>query len=726
MKTKIAYRFAFFSAFIFVFSFFFYSCTFFKDSFNEPVKDFFKEYTETSGILGYKISSSDFVRGNDGSLIIPSYKDVEVDFYLRNPQRYVFTSGSNMSLAMNSLDCDKFFALWGSYPNTNLVKISQDNSDVSILRLVYPSDFLIGVDNGFDITPTVRMFHPHTGADFGTFSPIKIICNTPPPPVYGAVIYKDTNKYYVLFNMPEKSILKSIHRDIEVVTINNAISSDISINNSDGTFVFSNASFKLGNPISSLSLEKCSQEFIEHGQPAYFETGDLVSSENKSYTITIKDSAGLSSVVTTSVQSVKLGQVTVTDKNGAEVLTNSELNQDEDSSYATLTIIPSATGSDGSTIRDTVVIYELYEGTDSSGKLILSGSGTSGSVNIEVPCGDVFLRVYSHKDYYADSLPVEMKIKVLRTNVYVSSSGNDTTNNGSKASPYKTVKNAINNFNSPSANNKITLLTDIIEESPVTLGSTFNVQIEGNIKNLNIPGVGLNLSGKLTLNNAVINCQKISLNNASASLTLAGSSKVQNENASEIGIINFAGAGCFVTVDENLSANSSVAKIAWNSSLDSSYTRGTAVLKAVNGKNLTQNICNKFELSSNQYVIKLEDGIGVLAQSGGSLNVVPLADGIIFELSSEAVSVFKLGKSITVSAKKDGVDITSNCTWAINVYNNGTYITPQNITDAGGLLSDNSLTLPNAFPTGTYSIIATAIYNGKTYSATFNINVEAM
>ena len=79
------------TALLFFLSSMFVSCSFF----NEPIKEYFKEYTETSSVVQYEISSNDILTDNTGTLCVPSYKDIEITFYMINPQRFIFSNGNN-------------------------------------------------------------------------------------------------------------------------------------------------------------------------------------------------------------------------------------------------------------------------------------------------------------------------------------------------------------------------------------------------------------------------------------------------------------------------------------------------------------------------------------------------------------------------------------------------------------------------------------------------------
>ena len=85
-----------------------FSCSFFSDSLNEPVKDYFKEYTETASVIQYEISTTDILKDNEETLCVPSYNDIEIIFYMLNPQRFIFTAEDNIILSFPNLNTDGF------------------------------------------------------------------------------------------------------------------------------------------------------------------------------------------------------------------------------------------------------------------------------------------------------------------------------------------------------------------------------------------------------------------------------------------------------------------------------------------------------------------------------------------------------------------------------------------------------------------------------------------
>lgn len=140
------------------------------------------------------------------------------------------------------------------------------------------------------------------------------------------------------------------------------------------------------------------------------------------------------------------------------------------------------------------IVYEIYQGsndkgislynsafdcvksdgshpvkTQDSGKTKLDTSGntlkSSGHyLPIQLPAGEIFVRVYAHKVGFADTTPVEFMMEVLRTRLYVSNEGADDVNNGSFNSPFATITHAAEMLSRPEdTTNTIYVATDLTD-----------------------------------------------------------------------------------------------------------------------------------------------------------------------------------------------------------------------------------------------------------------------
>lgn len=519
----------------------FASCSFFEESWNEPVNDYLKKYTETSAVTEYKVVSGNYEAAS-GNVFVSSSADFAVNLFLRNPQNYIFPDDC-IRLSFPKFDKDSAEKKFGSKIDTSVISIVQDEKDSSILILKYPSEFLLFAETGFDISPEVRLFHPVSKADFGSYTSFRAFCDSPPPLIFGAVVYKNrsTGKHVVFFNMPSKGLLSGIHSDIKSVSVNGNKTSVVL--NEDGTFVFENTQFKIGNDSASYSASLA--PFEEYGQAVYFLTDDSLTDEKIVYAIALEDAAGFSSSVQTTVESIRLGSVDVRDSAGNALQSDGFVSQDESSSYATITLSPAQSAADGADTSDSILVYELYQGTDDSGKVLYSGKNAGGEISLKIPAGKVYLRVYSHKDLYADSIPKEFGIHVLKSMLFVSPDGNDTTNSGSENSPFATIAKTFSGegFSDITVLGTVQLVGSVQEDVELSAANA-NVVINGNensVASLKMSATGgklktnkLDVSGSLSVEKGAL---VFSGGNIGSDVTVNGG-KLSAENASVAGSVN--------------------------------------------------------------------------------------------------------------------------------------------------------------------------------------------
>lgn len=580
----------------------FASCSFFEESWNEPVNDYLKKYTETSAVTEYKVVSGNY-EAVSGNVFVSSSADFAVNLFLRNPQNYIFPDDC-IRLSFPKFDKDSAEKKFGSKIDTSVISIVQDEKDSSILILKYPSEFLLFAETGFDISPEVRLFHPVSKADFGSYTSFRAFCDSPPPLIFGAVVYKNpsTGKYVVFFNMPSKGLLSGIHSDIKSVSVNGKKTSVVL--NEDGTFVFENNQFKIGNDSASYSVSLA--PFEEYGQAVYFLTDDTLTDEKIVYAIALEDAGGFSSSVQTTVESIRLGSVDVMDSAGNALQSDGFVSQDESSSYATITLSPAQSAADGADTSDSILVYELYQGTDDSGKVLYSGKNAGGEISLKIPAGKVYLRVYSHKDLYADSIPKEFGIHVLKSMLFVSPDGNDTTNSGSENSPFATIAKTFSGegFSDITVLGTVQLVGSVQEDVELSAANA-NVVINGNensVASLKMSAAGgklktnkLDVAGSLSVEKGAL---VFSGGNIGSDVTVKGG-KLTSENASVAGSVSIeAGEVSFADGKIDSSLNVKGGKVTSdNTSVAASLSVGKGALVfssgnigsdvTVNGGNLT-------------------------------------------------------------------------------------------------------------------------------------------
>mgnify|MGYP002521081201 CR=1 FL=1 len=714
------------------------SCSFFSDSWNEPVKDYFQKYTETSAVTDYEVVSGVYEKGS-GKIFVSSSQDFEVRLFLRNPQKYVFPADC-LKLSFPNFDKDSAENKFGEQIDTGVVSILQDESDASVMILKYPAEFLALSETGFDISPEIRLFHPVSKADFGSYTSLRALCNSAPSLIFGAVVYKDSSsgKYVVFFNMPSKGLLSKIHSDIKSLSVNGEKTSVVL--NADGTFEFENESFKVGNASSSSSYSPASSVlFVEYGQAAYFVTDDVLTDEDTTYAIELFDEAGFSSKVSTSVSSIRLDGVVVKDSSENELQTGDAVSQDENSSYATITLSPAQNASDGLDTSDSIVVYELYQGLDDTGKVLYSGKNSGGEISLKIPAGKVFLRVYSHKDLYADSIPKEFGIRVLKSMLFVSPNGSDTENTGSSDSPFATIAKTFSDdgFSDITVLGTVQLAGSVDEDVELSVANA-NVVINGNgnsVSSLKMAASGgklkankLNVAGNVVVENGELS---VSGGTISGDITVSGGTLLLKD-CTVGGNINYNGgklvlegntaiSGSIEIGDDSLVVfvkNLTAQKVAAISGVDT-RSKGSEILVSADGdeKSMSET-CKLFDLDSEKWVLTADSSgtKGVLDSSGGNIIVQE------YTLSFAAADSVKPGEKIGVSVivtDSDGQTVQTSdldfTNWSLKFFNHGTF--------TGVSSSENSIETGENWPLDSYQLFVSVEFNGSAYSSVLDVEL---
>lgn len=712
---------------------------------------------------------------------ISSCSFFEARLFLRNPQKYIFPADC-MNLSFPRFEKDVAETKFGAKIDLGGISISQDENDASVLVLKYPAEFLVLAETGFDISPEIRLFHPVSKADFGSWANLKAVCDSPPPLVFGAAVYKDPvrGKYVVFFNMPSKGLLSGIHSDLKSVSVNQE-KCNVRLN-SDGTFSFESENFHSGNDSSSYSA--ASVEFFEFGQAARFVTDDVFSDETNEYSISLFDEAGFYSNVSVSVYSVRLGAVEVSDISGNVLESGGIVSQDEGSSYATLNISPATTAKDYSgaetDVSDSIVVYEMYQGTDDSGKVLYSGKNSGGKMTVQVPAGQVFLRLYSHKDLFADSVPVEYGIQVLKSVLFVSPDGSDSGNNGSQNSPFATVAKTFGSdgFSDITVLGTVELAGNIDENVELSVPGA-NVVMNGNGNSLaslkmsasggKLKAVGLNLTagitaengeflfeggsvgggitvsgGTLTLENCESVAGKITIEDGNLVLSncssvggeiIVSGGNVVVENCAVEGKISYNGGNLLLSggtaVSEGIEIgaaglavhvkNLTAQSVASISGVDS-WAKGDKVLVSdTDDKKSIEETCRKFSLSSEKWILTADAAgkCGILSVSGGSFVVPEYEVKFAFEQNGKIVSGGEIIVSASVadsSGKTVPASDSDFAGWQLRIFNHGT--------DTGASASENRISTGKNWPADKYQLFVSVEYKGSRYSSMLDFEIS--
>ncbi len=438
-----------------------------EKSFQNKVSSYFEEMTSNAAVGAYQLDPANAPTDKYGNFCFPYDQECKVTLLLRNPMRYRFDS-HNME-----------FAMAGDNGVTHLpyyydVGIEQDASDASKIYITYPVSFLMNNPSGVNISPVVRLYHPVSHASFGVYDRLKLSSNAPPPSPSGALVVQtdedDGSKWVVCFKLPGTSPISFYHSDITSVSINGtsfatSIASGV-ISYPDGAALSKTApSVGLAkNQVTGLDFTP--ESGTTQAQDAYFMTGDDVDQNQRVYTITVTDSAGLSSSVAVSARGFKLsapdaylvGGTEAFDKNYST--TKNIVGQDPNDGSAWITLRADAktagglTDGDGHAIdrydydpSNAYLVYELHRGTAlNTSTLIRTGTLSGVSGNISIPAGTTYVKAFVRKPLYADSDPVVWNCRAVCTNLFVKESGVDDGGEGSKAKPYRTIKKAIDQF----------------------------------------------------------------------------------------------------------------------------------------------------------------------------------------------------------------------------------------------------------------------------------------
>lgn len=666
----------------------FTSCELVLNSFDKPVKEFFLENTSTASINHHVINCETFINPITNAVTISSETDATVVFYMRNPQGFIFTNGSNIFLRNDKL--------------SPLPTLEQNLTDKSVLYLKLPKDSLKqfeidSVINGSNKTLDflIELKHPISNVDFQSYS-FSIDCNSIPPTIFSPVYYKNNSNFVMAFNMPKKSDVMSIHNDLKKLIINGK-EYYISIAE-DGTITFpDNPEIESGDVKEKVvdGIQKIKAEFItlEDYQPFYFETEVGLNQKDTSATLSLMDTANFTSTVSISSNSNTLGSVNLK-INEQSVNTNNDsivIEQENDNNAKFTIIAPShSIDSEGGEEKVSGVSVKYTLTNINTNEVITGSNNGSGSVTIDVPIGTYKLECISHKDYYADSITTfeSIQIKGSNFNFYVSSDGDDAKADGSITKPFKTIKAAliaINKRNNASLSSgtdpyKLILLTDIWESDiNIAPDSNLYLTIKSN-NNCTIDAQEENTVMTIA-NNAFVTLEDVTLTNGSStnrtggvevygSLTLSDNCIISNNTN------NSYGAGIYLKPNATLTMNDGI--ITGNTSGDSSFGGGVYL------EDNAVFVMNDGEISHNS------------AKNGGGVCV----SGGTFEMKGGSISnnTANNGSGVYVVKRNTGgneISPTFNISGeACIVGNNDVYLTKdQKITITGELTSDSVATI---------------------------------
>lgn len=351
MKRKFSSIFFYILTLVSIFGF--NSCA---DHINEPVKEFFKEYTETAQVSRYELSQSPVMDSN-GSQNVTSNQDLTIYYYLINPQQY--TLNTQLKKAAEE-----------GFSETRSITQSEDKY---ILSYFIPKADLKTMElAGGSFSPSLRLIEEFTRRDFGIY-PIALKVNTPPPQVLSITFYKNSSNCYVIyFNLPGTNQTNSskIHKDLNALKINGntfplSVGIDGIITFAEGSGVKPCTAIDTGHTAYITGLDFVPSKDASIAQSFYYVT-DVQTKEKDStvYSFTLTDRLGLSTVTNGSPTAEKLGNALI--YCGADIVADGASLAVNSKNQTTIAVRPQAMAGSFVTSNATVnyIIERKEEGGD--------------------------------------------------------------------------------------------------------------------------------------------------------------------------------------------------------------------------------------------------------------------------------------------------------------------------------------------------------------------------
>lgn len=461
--------------------------------FNEPVRDFFLEYTENVAVVRHNYPES-VVKDKYGIDCLSSDEDKEILLYLRNPRSYSL----NLDIVTDYVDPVTGGAIISAPTTYSVVQ----EADKSVLKIILRKDFLHDLECGGVFSPTVYLKESATLREFDSYHFDVKVNSIPVAPENAVVLVTASNpkKYVLCFNMPEPSLVKDIHKDIKILTVesNGSVARRKIYLTPDGDGKISYAD-KYGNSFAEIKTSVSAGEITENtdygaaglgfaarNNPVYIFTGDdlVPITNNIFYSITLEDEGGLATTTSTSVYSQKLNPPTATavqysDGETVDLEGNNlkRIVQNTDGAGYVKIILPAKTTT-GLSVPSSIVDYEIYGGASFTDLL---GSGSVGSSReIPVPPVECKIKAYARNSSYVSSDYAWFYVKPVCTKLYVSSSGS-AVGWGTRNKPYNKISTALSLdlfADKTTPENTIVLLSDISDEG-ISINSKMNFTVCG-------------------------------------------------------------------------------------------------------------------------------------------------------------------------------------------------------------------------------------------------------
>lgn len=430
-----------------------------------PVREYFEFYTDSVAVAGqedfgpYPVSES-------GIVCIPSSDDYSLSFWLRNPQNY-------------SLVPKYTFDKISGYSSNDVI-FTQSDSDRSIITLTFRKEFLRSREemrslNAKDLSGAVSLYEPLSGRSFDNFH-VSLHANTPPPAVVAPCFQLSSSgndaTYIVCFYLPKvrsfgnrQNAANPIHSDThdfyvngEHLYINDNDDNDNKIyttRTDDGTQVTysdEDSRFVYSAPSGMTSLEANGFEFDTNDcpdpnvyVPVYFLTGVTPTTDIRTYTFTLRDDDGLENSISISNVAKQLNSPVY------DVEASHDYIADEENGLYAVRIYHDGFCTDGTSCGGVTINYRVEETNginvfDDGTSAVMSGVA-SGSITLRLPRGKYEISATASKSYYLMSEKSSVDdVSIKQAAIfYVRNNGEDS-DNGSRATPFRTVQAAIESF----------------------------------------------------------------------------------------------------------------------------------------------------------------------------------------------------------------------------------------------------------------------------------------
>lgn len=497
-------------------SIFISSCQFFQND----VADFLETYTETAAIDNHDISVQTYFDAAT-NLCISSEENAEIRFYMRNPKRFRL----NPSVSFDGLNAQ-----------IDRTKVTIEQLDDITIRLSLPQEFLIASDEGQNISSVIGLYEPMSGREFNKYS-VNLNCNTIPPVILNPTILNNNGQTFVIaFDMPNEEEAAIRHKDITSVVIDGTsypvtVSTEVE---SDGVnhaiYTFADSRFSRTRDPSWIAINY--KDFTHTRNSVYFDTGEQFVAADKEYTLTLQDSAGLSSTAKASTVISKLLKPVIKNQKGSEISERgmTGIPFDEDTQIGSITIYPPEQDHLGNPVSGATVHYKIYEATGSG--IIYTSGTTTEAKTIELPQNTYRVEAYATLTNYETSATTTVKFRFINNALYVNPSSIN--GDGSEAAPWASVAEAFADINDPDRRRevKFTIYIEGDLQEEVVIDDNLNVdEVEFERKagaaTAKIKSFDINTSKTVTIGNVTVTNTDsggtgIKLNDG-ANLTLRGS-----------------------------------------------------------------------------------------------------------------------------------------------------------------------------------------------------------